>query len=323
MTSKLNVKVLGYQLKIKEKYKSYLPSEKLFDLLNQISKMNYDRETYSGRCKQTKDGFLLTMNFEKKMSDSLSNNGVEIIDFWMDKEVDESYHSKDLKGKYSLAKLEEGKIFCHKTHGRFIFKKINNSWEVIVLIERRHHNVWLSHIFKYLKEFQNNCMFEYIQISKKNDLLKKLNSLKDVKLVSIEDIDVYLKNESDKTISDKVAKERFRKSYPVKKTEIKIGEQSLKAFLRELIAQLLPYKENEINEKNLKELSSLVSLKIKAKFNDEKSLKWIPFFSDLIVLQLQITKDSETNEVKTETFFEELNKQTTLEKIDEMFKLIQ
>lgn len=231
MAENVDVKVLGYGIKIKEKRKPYISSGQLFSLLKNISARKYDRKTYSGKCKKTKDGFLLTMNFMKKLPDTLEDDKIEVIDFWIDKEVDESYHSKDLDGKYGLAKLEDGKIYCHKTHGRFLFKKSNDNCQAIVFLERRHHNVWLSHVFYYLSQFQLNWKFEYEQLAKKSDLMKKLDSIKEVNLICVEDIEVYLEREPNRTISDKAAKERMRRAYPVKKSEFKIGKPGLKPLL--------------------------------------------------------------------------------------------
>ncbi len=316
---KFNINVLAYEIKLKEKYKKYLQTEDIYALLQRINGLPYDRETHKGKCKLTNDGFDLCMNILPDLN-LLDKNEVKIIDFIMDKEVDETYHSKDKKGSYGLAKLEAGKVYCHKTHGKFIFKYKDNSWKLIVLLERRHHNVWLSHIFKYLIKFKSNWKFEYSQLAKKSDLMEKLNSINNSKFILLQDMDIQLANEPSESLSDKTYKNKYKKAFATKDLKLIIKEGGLKNMLKELLREIFHIEKPTLDEKTLKDLSSHVSLKVYGSINNK--FKLIDFFSDLVFYNFDLDKDKEGNEIKTTDFFEKLNSIITIEEIDKLFRLV-
>lgn len=86
---------------------------------------------------------------------------------------------------------------------------------------------------------------------------------------------------------------------------------------------LIPSKKPVINEGNLRELSFLVSLKIKGKTADDTRLKWFSFFSDLVAFSFSIPKDEETKEIKSNDFFDALSIEIPATKYEKLFTLIQ
>ena len=317
----INVKFLAYEVRVKQIRKNFISVENVYNLLKRINGLPYKRRTDNSkdsRFQSTNDGFGLCMNFSSNFS-SLDKNKLNIIDVVMDKEVDETYYSKDLKGKYGLAKLEEGKLYCHKTHCRFIFKFKDNFWRLIVLLEKRHHNVWISHVFKYLKKFEKGWIYDNSQMSRTSDLVKKLDSINDSKLVLVQNLDILLATEPNETAGDKLFIKKMKEHFQTRKMELVVKEEGLKGFLKDIFRIVFKQKDVILDVKNLNKLSSMVALKIYGKTEEKNFFHWEDFFSDLILYSITVDKDNKNNELKTEVVFKELEKICPYEEMDSLF----
>lgn len=297
MTEYINSKISAFNFTIKRKrFRKFLQADVIFTILKDINSLPYDRSCTRSRNEKIADGELVLDILD--IPQNINPNGTT-IDFFVGRETRENYPTRDKQGNFHTRTLPEEENLCFKTHGCFLFKKIDNNWVCCLLFEKRFHTIGLSRLIKYLEKLKPDFSFDASAISTIPNIIKKIQKISNLKSVIIKDQNVEFSQ--DDGMGTILVKDREDREFSGLNIEIAIlqGNTTLEKIKNLFVAF---YKRNkEFNETTFREFALEKELVLIAKNNNGFPYK-VDLFEDLILYKIKVLS-LESRELDSNDFF--------------------
>ena len=319
--NKSKSKVFAYEVKYKNKRKkSFLPVEQFFEKLKELGNKNYDRKCgIDSRLRKIGDT-LISYDVSNSVED-LEDFRLNYVDFFTGKEIKENIPTRNDKGEEDSYSLPEGLNFCFKTHGRFIFKKINDEWKCILFFEKKHAGISLTTFEYYLKSMFNDKTIIFNQINREEEIIERLGCIDKLYTFYMKKAPVDLGEYKDAGIDEQI--EAKQSSDPIVAATLEFKNDMIPGNtvidkIKSMFAWA--YKDKKFNAKNLKNFVLTYGARVYGKRVDEPYPRTINLLSDIYLFEMEMNLSSERL-VKEIEFFRQLNSKTQ-GIVEELFNLI-